>query len=850
MWLKPVTRRRVSHMNSDRPPRPDPLALEADSVPEKLRQRDAWVCWRYKWDDDRDEWTKVPVDASGGGFASSTDEDTWSSFASAVAYHERSKTDTDGVGYVVHDEDTVVGLDLDDCRDATTGELEDWASDVIDAVPTYAEASPSGTGLRLFGIGFMPDGKTRSDVDDADGHIEMYETGRYLTVTGATVDDAHDEVRQVNDEIAEIHAEYIASDDADTEQSELAEDGGTEAVSGGDTPTPGGDSSGSVDLSDTDLVEKAKNAENGDKFDRLWNGRTAGYKSHSEARQALANLLAFWTRGDESRMLRLFKQSDLCRGDDDIRTFENYEIPTALDGRTDYYEPDTDDGDTDRPNTPGESLDSDDGMDVSLTPSQVRAWAGLGEDEDISDLTDREKAACVWDLVVEHDETHVRVRRDNGSLWAYDDGVWKPEGERALRHAGRRALGSMNYGQNVLAELKAQARSDPRVEVEADEFGLSPGTIAVENGLVYLDAAADGGGDDAIRELEPEDYALAQLPVRYDPDATADEWKEFVGQVVEPDKIEAVQEYAGYALHRGGMPHSKALLLVGSGSNGKTTFLNVIRALLGPEHTTSKPVHKFDEDNHVADLYGVLANIDADLSEGSLSSEGIATFKRLVGGDEIDARKLYEDAFSFTPTAKHLYACNQVPDVSTYVSDHDIAFWRRWIIVEFPNYFPPDARDPELEQRLTTDESLSGVLNWAIDGWKRMVDQDGFTNIESHDKTRQAWQSWGESVEKFIADCVERDEDAPRLTTGDAYARYQAWCRDIGADTVGRRRFTDTLKQEDVGYGRHRINGKSQRGYKALGLSDDVPELVDDEDDDRDDDDGDDGPGGSQTSLV
>jgi putative DNA primase/helicase len=88
---------------------------------------------------------------------------------------------------------------------------------------------------------------------------------------------------------------------------------------------------------------------------------------------------------------------------------------------------------------------------------------------------------------------------------------------------------------------------------------------------------------------------------------------------------------------------------------------------------------------------------------------------------------------------------------------------------------------------------LAGVLNCAIDGWARLLDQDIFTGVESHDETRRLWQSWGESVEQFIAECVERDEDADRITTGGAYTRYQAWCRQNGADSVGRRRFTDTL---------------------------------------------------------
>jgi putative DNA primase/helicase len=830
-------------MTDERPPRPDPLGVDPDGIPETLTEREAWVCWRFKYDTGRDEWTKVPVDPNTGAFASSTDPDTWASFATALGVHDGGATDTDGVGFVLHDDDTVLGLDLDDCRDRNTGDLEAWADDVLDDVPTYAEASPSGTGVHLLGHGFVPDdGGTRGDVDGGDGHLEMYDTGRYLTVTGQHIDGSPEDTRQVHNEIRAVHAEHIADDPADPDPPKPADGGAVDTQTSGSNPTPGADTS---DLSDDEILGKAKNAENGDKFRELWIGDTTRYESHSEADLALVGLLAFWTGGDRQQMDRLFRRSDLYRDkwDEDRgnQTYGERTIDKALSGRSDFYDPDAHDGATpNRPNDPGGDVDHADGAGDDdtkrwLTPTQVKLQAGLDDDEPLAELSDREKAACVWWLLKRGDRLHVRVRRDNGSLWAYDAGVWKPEGERALRHAARSALGAMNYGANVLAELKAQARSDPRVEVEADEFGLSPGTIAVENGLVYLDAAADGAADDALRDLEPEDYALTRLPVEYDPGATADEWKEFVGDVVEPEKIDAVQEYVGYALHRGAMPYSKALLLVGSGSNGKTTFLNVIRSLLGGDHTTTKPVHKFDEDNHVADLYGALANIDADLSEGSLSSEGIATFKRLVGGDKIDARKLYEDAFTFKPTAKHLYACNQVPDVSAYVSDHDVAFWRRWIVVEFPNYFPPAERDPDLEDRLTTDGTLSGVLNWAIQGWGRLRDQDDFTNVESHDETRRLWQSWGESVEQFIAECVDRDEDADPITTGDAYARYQAWCRQNGADPVGRRRFTDTLKQEDVDYGRHRIDGKAQRGYKSLGFSEDVPELKNDtDDDDRD----------------
>jgi putative DNA primase/helicase len=471
----------------------------------------------------------------------------------------------------------------------------------------------------------------------------------------------------------------------------------------------------------------------------------------------------------------------------------------------------------------GQNHRADGGTDA-LTPTSVMAAAGLGEDSEVSDLTDRQKAATVWELVGRSDDVHVRVRRDNGSLWAYDAGVWKPEGERALRHAARRALGSMNYGANVLTELKAQARSNPRVEVEADELGLDTGLVAVENGLVDLHAAANGAGGDALRDLRPDDLALTKLPVEYDPSAEYDEWAEYVEEWAEDGKADALAEYAGYCLHIGALPIHRALLLVGSGANGKGTFLHVVRALLGEGNTTSTELQTLaNEKDAVADFEGSLANIDDDLSSRKLGA-GLGMFKKLVGGDRVRARRLYQSGFEFDAVGKHLYAANEVPNVD--VPDTDEAFWRRWLLVEFPNFYPPNERDRALRDRLTEDESLSGVLNWAIAGRRRLLEQGHFTGEDrlAHDKRRR-WQSWGDAADEFIAECVERDDDAPRMTTGDAYRRFVAWCRENGKDHDGEQQgFTTRLKAENVGYGEHRIDGTVTRGYKSLGLSDDVPD--------------------------
>lgn len=233
--------------------------------------------------------------------------------------------------------------------------------------------------------------------------------------------------------------------------------------------------------------------------------------------------------------------------------------------------------------------------------------------------------------------------------------------------------------------------------------------MAVENGLLDLEAAADGEGDDAIRPLRPDDLALTRLSVEYDPTAEAGDWADYVAEWAEDGKADALQEYVGYCLEVGALPIHRALLLVGSGANGKGTFLGVVRTLLGAENTESIELQTLaNEKDAVADFYGAVANIDDDLSSRSLG-KGLGMFKKLVAGDPVRARRLYEDGFQFEPTGKHLYAANEVPEVE--VPEGDEAFWRRWVLVEFPNHYAPTERDTQLGDQRPSPAARTGTVH-------------------------------------------------------------------------------------------------------------------------------------------
>jgi primase-polymerase (primpol)-like protein len=292
---------------------------DIEGLPDALMARDQWVCWRREGRDGKV--TKVPVEPATGGYASTTDPDTWTGIERA--FEAVDETNADGVGFVFTDDDPLVGVDLDDCRDTDSGSIDEWARDVVTRLDSYAEVSPSGTGVHVIVEGKLPDGRSRS------GDVEMYETSRFFTVTGDHLDQTPTAVRRRVDAIRGVHADYVQpSTDAD----------------GGDDASPQ-DAKADVDFGDEELHERARAAANGDRFAALWRGETGGYDSHSEADMALCLHLAFWTGGDASRVDGLFRRSGLMRSKwDEVHyadgaTYGERTIERSLEMVDEVYEP-------------------------------------------------------------------------------------------------------------------------------------------------------------------------------------------------------------------------------------------------------------------------------------------------------------------------------------------------------------------------------------------------------------------------------------------------------------------------------------------------------------------------------
>lgn len=162
------------------------VAVNIAGVPANLKDRNQWMCWRY------DKGRKIPIDAKTGHAGKSNDPETWAPFDVAVERMESDAT-VSGIAFVFTADDPFAGVDLDSCRDPKSGELTNWAEEIVNAFGSYCEVSPSGTGVKVVCLAKKPE-KSRCiyKVDETgtstkEAQIEVYDHKRFWCITGQFV---------------------------------------------------------------------------------------------------------------------------------------------------------------------------------------------------------------------------------------------------------------------------------------------------------------------------------------------------------------------------------------------------------------------------------------------------------------------------------------------------------------------------------------------------------------------------------------------------------------------------------------------------------------------------------------
>lgn len=373
---------------------------------------------------------------------------------------------------------------------------------------------------------------------------------------------------------------------------------------------------------------------------------------------------------------------------------------------------------------------------------------------------------------------HLKLHHNR--IYRYEAGIYSPVEGEFIKNMCQQILGDKyfdNRGREVLAQVKT--RLSETLEEPSDRL------VNVLNGLLDL-----SGSVPILQEHTPNYFSIVQLPIMYNPEATCPRIEKFFREVLLPDCISLIEEIFGDLLQPG-LTYQKATMFIGSGANGKTILLLLLLALLGVANVSQEPLQSLTENRfRVANLDGKLANICGDIPSKPLEDSGV--FKMLVGGDWITAERKNEPTFVFKNKAKLIFSANKLPRTR----DNTNGFYRRWIIIRFPNTFNEKTPgfDPNLLSKLTTPEELSGLLNIAIWGLERLKDRGYYEIPQSVRDEIEEYNVENDSVKQFLNErCELRLGEIIKRTT--LYSAYTEFCTYNGERPVGRMEFNRRLRE-------------------------------------------------------
>lgn len=749
--------------------------VQPEVIPLELREQPQWVTWTYEEREGKRTKVLYRARAAGRVRASSTDPATWATFDEALSAH-CAETWTEGIGFVLSPDDNFVGVDLDHC---VHDQVDPWAKVIVRALNSYTEITPSGEGLRVFVRGSLPPTGRKK------GNFEVYDTGRFLTVTGNRVS-KDSIVEERTAELARIHGEIF----------------GVGSPENGHVPVQ----RKPLDIGDAELLSKARAATNGPQFWSLWNGDCTGYGSASEADLALCSHLAWWTSGSPSRTDALFRQSGLMRPKWDERhgdrTYGQRTVDRALSTMTSFYEP---------------------GF-LSTTP-RIRLLGRPGEsppaeDEPLpmTDVGNAQRLVQEYGHILRYCHPWSKWLAWDGIRWRIDDtgAVWrcaKATARAIFQEAAAvqnvdlaKALGKHAIRTQADARLAAmihQTESEPTVPVLPDDLDADPWLYCVSNGILDL---RTGQLIDHDRDLLITKYA----PVIYDPSAECPQWEAFLEQIlVNKPLIEFVQRAIGYSL-TGSTRERVLFFLHGTGSNGKSTVIELVKTLLGDyaqRTPTDTLLAKKDNaiPNDVARLRGARFVSAVETEEGKRLAE--AMVKDLTGGDTIAARFMRGEWFDFKPSFKIWLATNHKP----VIRGTDNAIWNRIRLIPFSVTILEHQQDRELLGKL--QKELPGILAWAVRGclqWQRY----GLGMPAEVLQATQTYRADMDTMAAFLQDACIMDPQAT-VTAKALYETYKRWCDETGERAVTQKRVGQTLSER--GLERiHKEQGWMWRGVRLL----------------------------------
>lgn len=798
--------------------------MNYDAIPQELKQLPQWVA----------RVGKTPINPLTCRGASASKPDTWGNFDAAKAcigktgtWYDPSSSEyksgvCDGIGFEFNN-NGFVGIDLDTVRDPESGWIAPDALEIIHSISSYTEVSPSGYGFHIIAKADVAlqwkrkkldaNDIQRVDVDqktgevrcDKDGNpkmktpeIEMYTGGRYFTMTG-NVYDGYTTISERTEAVNELHNRWISPPAEMDWTADINDPQQRPPVA---APVYMPDTSRGKDYL-ADALRRGKDK----KLMELWNGECPNGNESADD-QGLMNKLAYWCNCDADHMIDAFLQSPHFARKDDAHKKKC--------GRVDYLRRTAQKAVADCRQT-AENADwnfRNSRRQQATQEFAVLAGDGLSTLDQLKpDTNPRYRTGDIGNgaLFADVFKNRARFGFENKRWYVYDGKRWIKDSNSlavmelckqladALMHYAT-SLPEDEHSKQYIAEVTKWRSRSKRETILKDAASVHPVMMDEFDSNPYLFNCKNGTLDLKTGEFHPHtphDMITMLAGVSYNPVALCPRWNQFISEVMQDDAEKALflQKALGYALTGDTALECFFVLYGATTRNGKGTTMETFKRLMGDYGAAASPqtiAQKKNPDSRAPseDIARLAGKRFVNLSEPDqamvLSS---ATVKTMTGNDTINARFLHEGSFEFVPQFKLFINTNHLPRVT----DPTVFSSGRVKVIPFERHFEPDEQDKTLKQKLMQPENLSGVLNWCIEGLRRMQ-AEGLEAPASVLAATGDYERSNDKIALFFDDRLEADPQGETVMKI-LYAAYTSWCIQSGFKATNDKKFKGEVER-------------------------------------------------------
>lgn len=745
----------------------------------ELKSQKIWLCWNYKYNE-KGKGTKVPISYKNTVTGVNKEYcETWCTYDEAIT--AKKKYSFDGIGLVISK--GICGIDIDkrDLEDATT-------RDILSLFDTYAEKSPSGKGLHILlqvDTSKIPKDKIGTKLNEKyyqknpHNKIESYVgglTNRFFTFTGDTIQDKS--INDCTEEFLVFLNKYMLKD--------------VKSIDHVDSDI--------LDKACEDVIEIIKRSKQAEKFEKLFfEGDIKDYDGDdSSADMALCDILAFYCGEDIELIDALFCKSKLYREKWNREDYKHNTIKKAIalcEGK--FYK---------------------NGVNFrmlqklkQLTPENRYSYNDIGMSELFANM---------FKSQFRYNTTAKQWYYFNGKVWQEDTGAMTArqkieelvntlsiyvlyikdmdEDKKSTYSKFIKTLGNYNARKRVLEDAQS------KMFISQEDFDKNKDLFNCQNGTLNLKTFE-------FTEHKPADLLSKISNVVYNKEAECSQFKKFMNEVMisNKSKIEFLQKIFGYTL-TADTSLEKCFILYGKTTrNGKGTLMDTILYMFGSYGMTAVPetlaLKRWKDSSKasgdIARLNGCrFLNISEPSHDLVIDS---ALLKTLTGRDKIVARFLNQNEFEFYPIFKLFISSNYLP----IINDDTVFKSERIKVITFERHFKEEEQDKTLKDKLKTENEISGIFNWCLEGLRSFRKDELIIPKEVEIATAE-YERKNDKIAKFFNQELVKNSKK-NISCSDAHNKYCEWCDKNKLPTLSKSNFMKYLKDKKLWKKRGTVNGKT-----------------------------------------